>query len=77
MLFNNLTKLSRVQYFKNCDYGGGGMSILLIFLMEVEEFALFFLLCQGIFQKFSYLKEKYYNLLLKTPRKRIFHGSSC
>lgn len=51
MLFNNLTKLSRVQYFKNCDYGGGGMSILLIFLMEVEEFALFFLLCQGIFQK--------------------------
>lgn len=51
MLFNNLTKLSRVQYFKNCDYWGGSMSILLIFLMEVEEFAPFFLLCQGIFQK--------------------------
>ena len=54
MLFNNLAKLSRVQYFKNCDCGGGaggGMSILLIFMMEVEEFTLFSLLCQGIFQR--------------------------
>ena len=35
----------------------------------------FFSLVPGHFsKKFSYLKEKYYNLLLKTPRKRIFHA---
>lgn len=60
MLFNELVKLSRVQYFKICNIRKKGMDSLLIFLIGIEKFMLFFFfLVPGDFPKdFSYLKER-------------------